>query len=78
MKECEYLDTCIFFNDKMVNMPAISNVYKKKYCKGDHSVCARYMVLKALGREKVPADLFPNQVDHAEYLINTAKSNDRE
>ena len=33
-----------------------------KYCKGDNSGCARYMVFKALGREEVPLDLYPNQV----------------
>jgi hypothetical protein len=27
------------------------------------------MVFKALGRERVPADLFPNQTDLAEKLI---------
>ncbi len=53
--ECENLAGCPFFNDKMANMPAISAIYKKKYCKYDRNACARYMVCKALGREKVPA-----------------------
>ncbi len=44
-------------------------MYKKKYCKNDNTSCARYMVVKALGREKIPANLFPNMIDKAEKTI---------
>ncbi|MCM2358763.1 MAG: hypothetical protein NDI77_11485 [Geobacteraceae bacterium] len=69
MSDCELLEKCIFFNDKMANMPATAQVIKIKYCTGDSLGCARYVVCKALGREKVPADLFPNQLEKANEVI---------
>jgi len=69
MPNCDLLGKCIFFNDKMANMPSTANIIKLKYCNEDNTGCARYMVYKALGREMVPSDLFPNQVDRARELI---------
>ena len=69
MTECECLGTCPFFNDKMQNMPAMADMYKKKYCKGDFGNCARYMVFKTLGKPSVPADLFPNQKEKAIAIV---------
>ena len=69
MPNCEMLEKCIFFNDKMANMPSTANVIKLKYCNEDSTGCARFMVCTALGREKVPPDLFPNQVDQARQVI---------
>lgn len=69
MPDCEMLSKCIFFNDKMQNMPVMATVMKKKYCQGDFSKCARYLVCKALGREKVPSDLTPSQEDRAHKLL---------
>lgn len=69
MAECEVLTTCLFFNEKMADMPGTVSGLKKQYCQGDNSACARYMVLKALGKSKVPDDLFPHQKDRAKKLI---------
>jgi hypothetical protein len=57
----------------MQNMPAAANLLKKRLCQGDNSRCARHMVLTALGREKVPPDLSPNQLDRAAALINDGR-----
>lgn len=73
MQNCELLEKCVFFNDKMGNMPSTANVIKLRYCKEDSSGCARYLVCKALGRDKVPIDLFPNQGDRARQLIAATK-----
>ncbi|MGD9609404.1 MAG: hypothetical protein AB7U59_08355 [Desulfovibrionaceae bacterium] len=73
MADCECLPKCLFFNDKMQNMPAAANLLKKRLCQGDNSRCARHMVLTALGREKVPPDLSPNQLDRAAALINDGR-----
>lgn len=70
MAECEVLNTCPFFNDKMTEMPATANALKNRYCKGDNSKCARYMVLKALGKAKVPADLSPDKFEKAREIIS--------
>lgn len=69
MADCELLEKCIFFNDKMAGMPSMANIYKTRFCKGDFAPCARYRVAKALGREKVPPDLFPNQTERANALL---------
>lgn len=73
MKECELTGTCIFFNDKMADMPSTAEIFKTLYCKNDFENCARMMVVKALGREHVPTDLFPNQSAKACDLIKKKK-----
>jgi hypothetical protein len=70
MANCELIEKCLFFNDKMGNRQSMAEMYKKRYCKGDHSDCARHMVVKAMGREKVPPNLFPNQADEAKRIIS--------
>jgi len=69
MANCELIETCIFFNDQMPNMPSTAAVYKKIYCEQDFQNCARFMIFKAIGRESVPKDLFPNQKERAETII---------
>ncbi|RII25397.1 MAG: hypothetical protein CXR31_14490 [Geobacter sp.] len=69
MTDCELLKTCIFFNDKMQNMPSTAEVIKLRYCNGDYTDCARFTIFKAVGREKVPQDLFPNQIEKAREII---------
>jgi hypothetical protein len=70
MAKCECLEGCIFFNDKMKERPAMGQLYKKEFCLGgDNAHCARYMVRTALGRDRVPVDLYPNQIDRAAQLI---------
>ena len=69
MSDCECLKGCIFFNDKMKDVGALGSMYKKRYCLGDNSQCARYMIFKKLGKPAVPTDLYPNQQDRAKQLI---------
>jgi hypothetical protein len=69
MAECECLPKCPFFNDKMADMPAMAAMMKKRYCLGDKTNCARWAVRAALGPTHVPIDLFPNQMDRAEKVI---------
>ena len=70
MADCECLLRCIFFNDRMANMPSTAVLFKERYCKEDNSNCARYMVFKALGKAKVPPDLFPNMTERARQIIS--------
>lgn len=70
MAECECLKGCPFFNDRMSNMPSLANVYKKQFCLSDFNACARHMIFLALGKEKVPLDLFPNEVEKAKKIIS--------
>lgn len=72
MANCELIEGCIFFNNKMANMPATAELVKQKYCRGEFASCARHMVFKALGRSRVPLDLFPQQADEAREIIKEA------
>ncbi|NLW47210.1 MAG: hypothetical protein GXY86_07735 [Firmicutes bacterium] len=73
MPECQNLAGCSFFNDRMANMPVTAEMIKRKICKGDNTVCARYMVSKAVGKEHVPANLIPNQLERVEEIIAAVK-----
>ena len=70
MADCELIEKCIFFNDMMLEMPVMSGIMKDKYCRDDSSKCARYRVFTALGREKVPPDLFPIDMKRADQIIS--------
>ncbi len=69
MAACERMPSCPFFNEFMLDMPATTDYLKTFYCRGDYAKCARYMVFKALGIEKVPFTLFPYENDKAMKLI---------
>ncbi|THB62855.1 MAG: hypothetical protein D6E12_18345 [Desulfovibrio sp.] len=69
MADCELIAKCIFFNDKMAQMPKAAELLKDRYCRGDNSECARFAVFKAKGREAVPPDLGPSQMDRARQVI---------
>lgn len=66
---CEKLAGCPFYNDKMPIESSMGKLYKLKYCEGDKTICARYMVCTKLGKEFVPDNLFPNMKDRAEQII---------
>jgi len=68
MADCELLETCIFFNDQMAEMPSMSNIIKDRYCRGSNTQCARHIVFRVLGREAVPKDLYPSQVERADEI----------
>lgn len=72
MADCECLSACPFFNDRMADKPATSELMKKQYCRDNYASCARYLVFKALGKEAVPPDLFPNNRERAEKIIDDA------
>jgi hypothetical protein len=69
MAECERLDECPFFNDRLLNMPPVAEAMKRRYCMRNYTQCARYIVKLSLGRRYVPADLFPNDIIRAKILV---------
>ncbi len=69
MADCEILEGCLFFNDKMTLDSGLGALYKRSYCLGDNTNCARYMVFKKLGRDKVPNWLPPNLTEKALEII---------
>ena len=69
MNECDCLEGCPFFNDKMPIDSGIGKIYKEKYCLGIFNDCARHKVKEALGKEKVPTNLYPNMFEKADQII---------
>lgn len=70
---CEKLGDCPFYNDKMDIESGLGRLYKRRYCEGGKTQCARYMVLMSLGGKSVPLDLFPNMQKRAEEIISQKK-----
>ncbi len=70
MADCECLGSCPFFNDQMKDLDGVAALFKRRYCLGDNSDCARHMVLKQLGKPAVPANLYPNNVERARLIIS--------
>lgn len=69
MGACEFIEKCPFFQDKLENKPAEVEELKTKYCKENNLNCARYMVAHALGKEKMPPNLYPHEKDRAYIVI---------
>ena len=65
MGECEFIGKCPFFNGHLAGDEERIEEMKEKYCRNNNLNCARYMVANALGKEKMPPDLFPNEKDRA-------------
>ncbi|GAA0737692.1 hypothetical protein [Clostridium oceanicum] len=72
--KCENLDKCPFYNDKMNINSGLGLMYKRKYCEGDKTKCARYIVSSKLGKEFVPSNLYPNMNKKAEEILKDNKS----
>lgn len=68
MSTCEKLEKCLFFNDNMVEMPAMAKMMKERFCLGDKTTCARYMVA-SVGKP-VPATLYPNNLAEAKNILD--------
>lgn len=68
--ECECLAECPFFHDRMKHMPSTAEVLKHQFCLGAWESCARCTVYRELGREGVPPDLFPDEMDRARELLD--------
>jgi len=69
MADCECLAGWPFFNDRMKENPATAGMYKKNYCLGDNTDCARHQIKAAIGKENVPGDLYPTQQDRVKGII---------
>ena len=66
---CEKLEKCPFYQGKMSMETGIGSMYKRRYCEGDKTKCARYIVSTQLGPEFVTNSLYPNMNDVANKLL---------
>lgn len=69
MTECDKLTTCIFYTDRMDDMPAAAELMKMKYCLGEFEICARHRVEARLGSTCVPKSLCPEESALADRIV---------
>ena len=69
MTNCELLPGCLFFNNKLKNMPKLVETMKRLYCLWNYMQCARYRVSSTLSIKEVPEDLFPCDTIKAKIII---------
>jgi GAF domain-containing protein len=70
---CEKTAKCPFFNELMANFPDNARAMKNTYCRGNKAKCARLLVSKSLGGDRVPLDLYPDQWDRAQEIIRSSQ-----
>lgn len=73
MAICEKLSKCPFYQGTMSMESGLGKMYKQKYCEGDKTICARYMVATTVGPEFVTNKLYPNMTDTAKSIIEKNK-----
>ena len=69
MAVCEKLAKCPFYQGQMKMDSGIGSMYKKRYCEGDKTACARYIVATKLGPQFVTNHLHPNMMDAAKKIF---------
>ncbi len=63
MDKCEFLETCYFYKNND------DSELKESYCNSNSLHCARFMVFQALGADKAPEDLMPDEKMKAYALL---------
>jgi hypothetical protein len=64
MAHCDLHDSCFYFNEQATDMPHTTEYLRNLYCMGvSFSECALYRITKVYGQEKVPKDLYPNDMN---------------
>ena len=69
MAMCEKFEKCPFYQGKININSGLGAMYKKKYCEGDKTICARYIISTKLGPEFVNNNIYPNMIDVANNLL---------
>lgn len=69
MRECEFLESCPFFNGLLAEKPVDVEKLKSEYCLTNNLRCARYIITMAVGENKIPEDLYPHEKEIAYKVI---------
>jgi len=69
MSKREFIGRCPFFVGQMEDSKGLGGLYKKYYCLDRNENCAKHIVAVELGKENVPATLYPHQKDKAIQLL---------
>ncbi len=73
MAQCEKLSKCPFYQGQMSMESGLGAMYKRKYCEGDKTTCARYQIATTVGPEFVTNKVYPNMNDLAKKIIEENK-----
>lgn len=74
MSDCECIEGCHFFSDHMTDKQPIASLVQNRLCRNEWSDCARHRVFTELGREAVPRDLYPIDMERAVKIISSANA----
>ena len=69
MPSCPFIASCPLFLRTLAGQPTVAGVYRKLYCEGAVTACARLLVRQNLGEAHVPPGLFPYETGRARALI---------
>jgi hypothetical protein len=73
MEICEFLESCPFYlgtiNAEQVDTTVDTDTLKDEYCRKSPLRCARHMIAVALGEDKIPEKLYPDEKMTAYELI---------
>ena len=72
MEECKLGGKCVLFTKNLVHQPEIAFLMRERHCRRDFEACALYMIAAVLGADKVPHNMYPNQVAQARAIIQAA------
>ena len=73
MAMCEKFEKCPFYQGKMDCDKGVGAMYKRTYCEGDKTKCARYIVSTQCGPEFVNNSLYPNMDKKAQEILANNK-----
>lgn len=68
MDNCPRVSICRFYPQHAEANPKLAEEFRSRYCTGNYLSCARYSVAKALGHDRVPDTLQPNNYAEARRL----------
>ncbi len=68
---CKIKEECYFHQIIIPQQNRMGEIYRERYCNGDRSICARYKVYEALGKDGVPESLYPNMEEVAAKLLQS-------
>ncbi|MFA7256848.1 MAG: hypothetical protein WC047_04670 [Kiritimatiellales bacterium] len=71
---CELLEGCAFFNTLNGIKPDAIVIFQEVYCNSTPALCARWQVARAVGRERVPPTLKPNETHLVQGIIDAVLS----
>jgi hypothetical protein len=71
---CELLACCRLFKDSMESLPKATEYIQMKLCFGDYEACNRYIIYKNIGKENLPADLNPFDIEDVQKVMQCLRN----